>query len=207
MIGDREDHQLISFAPTPTPAPTVTITLMPTPAPTVYVQVPDQGIDWVKDVLLGDFGGTVLAVVVTVLLARYAVSRALRDEQARHDLALAVERDRRDIDQAGRVLSAALQLDHAAVTRNEGIAYQAIYALIEGSSLLGRPRDADLHSEFRMWLRNITKQIGDPAGGAWAEMSDARVQALRDVLTPMVLGVRDWMVDPLAWSPPAGPRR
>lgn len=215
--------------PTPTPAPTVTVTITPTPAPTVYVQVPNQGIDPVKDVLLGDFGGAVLGAVVAVLLAIYGVSRALSSEadrrqhereleQKRHDAAQdaerdqrererAAERDRRDFEQAARVYAAALRVDHGATTRNPSLAHHAMYALVESALLLSRPRAADPHSDFRSWLLEAAEKVGRDIESPWESMPDRDIHQMRETLMPIVYGVRDWMIDPLEWSPPGRPGR
>lgn len=188
------------LSPSPEPVPTVTVTetVAPIPAPTIYVKVPD-GWDPVHDMLLSDFGGALLGVVVTVLLAiglflwerhdRREDSKQLRADRDA-DLERAEQRIREDRRfSAGNQLADAIAtlttkvsgFNHAAELRPASVA--ALGWVVRVADLYA---DDEEHGPFSEWIKRegrhlhfkimiVTVELGKP--------QDDRDSGLLDFLT------------------------
>ncbi|MEU1731400.1 hypothetical protein [Streptosporangium sp. NPDC020145] len=175
--------------PVPTPGPivaTLKITITPVPVPTVtptiYVKVPDEGLDFWKDVIFGNFTGALLGVAASVWVASHLVRK---EREAR------IDERRRDHGQA--FLAALTQMANHVIQQDWDASHAAyIQVIAEAPPLMaGYGNQQDY---FHQWIVERLRKLST----LWTDLSSdtSNSEPMRDHLNEMIALISLWLDDP-----------
>ncbi|MFI7643155.1 hypothetical protein [Nonomuraea sp. NPDC049400] len=183
---------MFAFDPQPVPAPTVTVTetvIVPTSIPAPIIAPPDPAIDWVKDVLFGDFGGAAIGAAVAIAVAYRLMNREREErlDDRRRDLAMQVCTELEGFLNATR--------QEGDMTREQRMeARLRLSKLTELTSILKSEEHKDPHKVFRDWLGKYERRLME----AWALQDD--LSRTRTIATRFLAGVQLWHANPRPWQ-------
>ncbi len=216
MIGDREDRQLITFAPTPTPVPTVTVTQfvpVPTSLPTPIVSIPPDDVGWpvLMDGFFGAILGALIAIATLIAAVKLGVRTIMASWRANTTALQAAERARREqqrIELADRLLVDVDKAFEAVLHHDYQLLTRTLRRLIAWRQRLeGMYGHMPAHKPFTTWLWDeISRSNGQliELGLAIEEQREApredRRRALDDLLV-IERSIVHWIAHPDDWAP------
>jgi len=174
---------------TPSPAPTVTQTvIVPTsiPTPVITITPPDSGLDPLKDVVFGDFGGAALGAAIAIGVAVWLVRK---DREAR------IDERRRD---HGQAFLGALNLLVQAVIRRDDDASHLAYFQTTATCMPLQAGYGDPNDFFHQWLQEYILRLAD----LWEELCRDSIDttAIQDHLGEGIAVMSMWINDPEPWK-------